>query len=206
MLSVGTILRRERERRGITLAQVEKRIKVREKFLLAIEGEKWEIFSSKVYITGIIKNYSDFLDLDPKKILAFFRRDYERHEEVRFKKRVASRYLAPQTKKIALFGLAGVFIIFFTYFGFQLKQYLSPPVITIVSPTVDRFKKTDKIEVAGKTDKDAMINIYGERVYQDNNGIFKYEMPLKIGKNVLLIEVTGANGKKTTLTREFYRE
>ena len=81
MLSVGEILKKQRKKKGLTLLEVEKKIKVRLKFLKAIEDNNWS-FSSKVYISGIIKNYAQFLDLDKDKVLAFFRRDYEKNDEM----------------------------------------------------------------------------------------------------------------------------
>ena len=88
MLSVGSILKNEREKKGLLLSDIEKKIKIREKYLKAIEDENWNYFSSKIYITGILKNYSRVLNLDHKKVLAFFRRDYEKKEEVKFKKKL----------------------------------------------------------------------------------------------------------------------
>ena len=201
MLSVGEILKKERERQGILLIQVEKNIKVRVRLLKAIEDNNWENFTSKIYITGIIKNYSQFLNLDPQKILAFFRRDYERIEEVKFKKRVSSKYLTSETRNAVFIGLAVLFTVFFVYFGYQLKQYFTPPKVEILLPRQDKFNREDRIKIVGKTDKDVMINIFGDRIYQNKEGIFEYEFPLHSGKNELVIEVTGANGKKTILKK-----
>ncbi|MDH7476481.1 MAG: helix-turn-helix domain-containing protein [Microgenomates group bacterium] len=206
MLTVGDIFKKEREQKGLTLIDIEKKIKVRKKFLEAIEKNKWSVFSSKIYIEGIIKNYSKALSLNPDKTLAFFRRDYEKTEEVKFKKRIASQYLTPQTKKIALVFLVIIFLFFFGYFLIQLKLFLSPPKITIISPKTTVFKREDRITIIGKTEKETTITIFGERVYQNKEGIFDYQFPLKPGKNILIIEAIGANGKKTTLTKEFFRE
>lgn len=205
MISVGEILKKERENKNIQLINVEKAIKVRTKFLKAIEENNWDFFSSKIYITGIIKNYSDFLGLDAPKMTAFFRRDYERKEEVRFKTKVASKYLTPQTKKIAMIGLIVLFLTFFVYFGYQLKTYLSPPTVVIISPKETQFTREDRIKIKGRTEKDAMVTIFGERVYQNKEGVFTYDFPLKEGKNELLIEVIGANGKKTVITKTYIK-
>lgn len=203
MVTVGEILKNERERRAINLTDVEKAIKIRLKFLQAVEENRWDYFSSKIYIAGIIKNYSDFLGLDAQKMAAFFRRDYEKKEEIRFKTRVASKYLTPETKKIAMIGLVALFLTFFAYFGYQLKTYLSPPSVVIISPKETQFTKEDKIKIEGKTEKDAMVSIFGERVYQNREGVFEYDFPLKNGKNVLTIEIVGANGKKTVITKTY---
>jgi len=204
MLSVGQVLKKAREEKGLKLLDVEKEIKVREKFLKAVEEENWNFFSSKVYIGGIIKNYSRFLNLEESKMLAFFRRDYERAEEVKFKTKVASKYLVPQTRKLIKFAFFILFLIFFIYFGYQLTLSFFPPKVIIISPTTQVFKNEQKIKIEGKTEKEAQINIFGERVYQNNDGIFQYEFPLKKGKNELSIEVVGANGKKAVIKKYYY--
>lgn len=205
MLSVGEILKKRREVLGINLKNVEKEIKIREKFLTAVEQNNWNIFSSKIYIAGIIKNYSQYLDLDPERTLAFFRRDYEKKETVRFKRKIASKYLTPETRKIVFILIFAVFVIFFSYFGYQLKQYFSPPALVLLEPKTDVFKKKDKIKIVGLTEKDAAVTIFGERIYQNKEGVFTYEFPLKVGENELSIEVVGANGKKTVLKEVFIR-
>jgi len=205
MLSVGEILKKQREKLGINLGEVEKQIKVRQKFLRAIEENNWSIFTSKIYIGGIIKNYSQYLGLDPKRTLAFFRRDYEKLETVKFKSRVASRYLTPETKKIVAALLIFIFLIFFGYFGYQLKLYFSPPKISILSPRTEIFQKKDRVKILAKTERDAAVTILGERIYQNSDGLFEFDFPLKKGKNELVIEVIGANGRKATLRKIFLR-
>ena len=206
MLSVGTILKKEREKRGLLLADIEKQIKVREKYLKAIEEEDWNFFSSKIYITGILKNYSRVLNLDNKKILAFFRRDYEKKEEVKFKRKVESDYLTPETKKFLKLGLAILILFFISYFIYQLKIYFSPPSLTILSPKANNFTIEKSVRISGKTDKDTSITIAGERIYQNKEGIFVYELSLNEGKNKIIINLVGANGKKSTFEKTFYKK
>lgn len=205
MLTVGELLKKSREDKGLDLSKVEKAIRVRAKFLKEIENNNWSVFPSQIYIAGIIKNYANFLGLDSKKTLAIFRRDYERKEEVRFKTRVASSYLTPETKKIISLGLIIFFIFVSLYFGFQLKNYFSPPKLILLAPQTDKFTVEEKIKIVGKTDKETMVTIFGERVYQNKEGIFEYQLPLHLGVNELVIELTGANGKKSTFRKIFYK-
>ncbi len=206
MLSVGTILKKEREKKGLLLIDIEKQIKVREKYLKAIEEEDWNFFSSKIYIIGILKNYSRVLSLDHKKILAFFRRDYEKKEEVKFKRRITSEYLTSETKKFLKWGLILLLIFFASYFIYQLKIYFSPPSYKLISPKTSDFTIEKKVRIVGKTDKDTAIVIAGERVYQNKEGIFTYEYSLNEGENKLIINLTGANGKKTTVEKIFFKK
>ena len=206
MLSVGSVLKKEREKKGLLLIDIEKQIKVREKYLKAIEEEEWNFFSSKIYIIGILKNYSRVLNLDHKKILAFFRRDYEKKEEVKFKKKVSSAYLTPETKKLLKIGLIILISFFVIYFIFQLKTYFSPPSFTLLFPTKTNFSIEKNIKISGKTEKDTSITIAGERIYQNKEGVFIYDYSLNEGENKLIINLTGANGKKTTVEEIFFKK
>ena len=205
MLSVGKLLKDARERKKISLLDVEKRIKVRVQFIQALEEDKWSSFTSRIYIAGILKNYARFLDLDEQKILAFFRREYERIEEIKFKEKISTSYLSSDSKKSIIVGFIFICFLLVGYFSYQLFQYFRPPVIQIISPTNNTFKRELMIKVIGKTEKESVITIMGERIYQDKEGVFEYSMPLKQKQNSLSIEVVGANGKKTILERKFMR-
>ncbi len=205
MLSVGKLLKDARERKKLSLRDVEKSIKVREQFIRALEEDRWDLFTSRIYVTGILKNYSRFLGLDERKILAFFRREYERIEEIKFKEKVSTSYLSSDSKKTIIVGFVFVCILLAAYFSYQLFQYFRPPSIQILSPNTTTFKRELVVKVVGKTEKEAVVTIMGERIYQNKEGIFEYTMPLKQKENNLSIEVVGANGKTTILKKVFMR-
>lgn len=204
MLTVGEILKKEREKKGLTTDDIEKLLRVRKKFLTALEENNWDAFSSKIYIIGLLKSYAKVLNISSERLVAFFRREYEKKEDVQFKKRISSRFLTPASRRYFIAMLSGLVLFFLVYFGYQVSRFLTPPAVSILSPKTTTFRKTDRVQVIGKTEKEAVITIYGNRVYQDKDGIFKFDFPLKKGKNTFLIEVIGVNGKKTTVRREFY--
>lgn len=206
MITVGEILQKQRIKKGLTLLDIEKKIKIREKYLKAIEKNNWDFFSSKVYIIGIIRNYSKTLNIDEKKILAFFRRDYEKKDDIKFKEKVSQKYLTPETKHILRNGFISLIIFFTIYFSYQLMLYFFPPKLTIISPKTDTFIREDKIKIIGKTYKETSIIIAGQRVYQDKEGIFQYDLPIKNGKNIIRIELTGANGKKAVFEKTYIKK
>lgn len=205
MLTVGEILQKERLRKNISLSDVEKKIRVRSTFLAAIEKNDWRQFSSKVYISGIIRNYATFLGLDSAKAIAFFRRDYERREdEAQFKRKLGSGQFLSQRRKSTVIGLTIVSILFFLYFGYQVFRFVMPPSVSILEPSESQFKRVDKVTIVGVTEREAEVMILGNRVYQDDRGMFQYDLPLKAGNNLLKIKVTGANGKSTVVERAFF--
>ena len=204
MITVGEILKTEREKQGLSFQDIEKKIRVRAKFLSAIEKNDWTQFSSNVYISGIIKNYANFLGLDSSRALAFFRREYEKREEgASFKGKLSRGLMLSERRKSTVIGLALVALLFFSYFGYQVYRFLAPPSVIIYEPTESAFRRVDKVAVLGKTEKEAVITIFDSRVFQDESGIFHYDFPLKVGKNKLVIKVQGANGKGTTVEREY---
>jgi Helix-turn-helix domain/Domain of unknown function (DUF4115) len=69
---LGQWLRHTREERGITLAEAQQATKIRQAFLLALEEENYNILPPPVYIRGFLKNYANFLGLDPRQIVQRF--------------------------------------------------------------------------------------------------------------------------------------
>lgn len=203
MLTTGEILKRERNNLRLTLEDVERSTRIRKKNLEAVERNDWKRFPSKTYILGIIKSYGKFLNLDQEKLEAFFRREYERKEDLRFKRRLSKHYLTPQTKKVFKLAVAAIALVFFLYFGYQLKLYFSPPSVKILKPTETKFRREKSVEIIGQTEHEALVTVNGERVYLDKNNIFKISVPLSHEKNEVTIEVTGVNGRKTVIKKVF---
>jgi len=113
MLTLGKLLKKRRVELGMSFEEIEKIIKVRVKYLQALEEDNWTIFPSETYIIGTINNYARVLGLDKHKMIAFFRRDYEKKEKIEFRERISSRYLTPETKKWAFILSVFVFLLFF---------------------------------------------------------------------------------------------
>ena len=59
MLSVGTILKKERERKGLLLSDIEKQIKVREKYLKALKMKIGIIFLQKFISQEFLRTIRD---------------------------------------------------------------------------------------------------------------------------------------------------
>ncbi len=201
MLSVGSLLKQTREKKKLSLKEAEKHIKVRQKYITSIESDNWDIFSSKIYIEGILKNYARYLELDERKVIAFFRREYEKKEDIRFKRRVHEGELSSDSRKTMRSMIAVIGFFVFVYVVFQFYLYLKPPSIQVTIPQTVVTKNTDRIKVSGSTEKESVLTINGERVYLNKNGGFEYVVPLQTKQNKIIFEVVGANEKKTVLER-----
>ncbi len=205
MSSIGKIFFYERQKRKLTLEELEKDLKIRKKYLVKIERDEWD-FTSRIYLEGIIKNYAQYLNLDQKKILAIFRREYDKKEEINFKEKLDEDLVIADKNRWFKIGLFLLGIFFISYFAYQLLNYFLPPKIKIISPKTKNFIGTDKVKIIGQTKPESQIFILGNEVYPDKNGFFSYELPLIKGDNKLIIEVIGPNGKKATYEQIYHRQ
>jgi len=206
MVTVGELLKNERVKRQLTLDDVEKKTKIRRKYLEAIENNDWTIFHSKTYIYGVISNYGRLFSLEKENLIAVFRREYEQKETVQFKKRVGKNYLTPEAQKIVRRSVFILSCLITLYFGYQLYLFFSPPSVEILSPTKSVFTREDKIELVGKAPNESVINVNGRQIFSDKENIFKTYVPLTEKNNPVTIEVIGANGKKTIIKKVFIKK
>lgn len=70
--SIGTLLKNERERKGLSREHVAKTIRLRLHFIAALEEEDWGTLPAPVFIKGFIRSYSQFLGMDPGKAIALY--------------------------------------------------------------------------------------------------------------------------------------
>ena len=68
MKDIGNFLRESREARGISLIEVEKDLKIRKKYLQALEEGNVDVIPGKAYFIGYLRNYCKYLDIDEKNI------------------------------------------------------------------------------------------------------------------------------------------
>jgi cytoskeletal protein RodZ len=76
-MGIGELLRSEREKRGLSLADVEDAIKIRTMYLHALETEKFDIIPGEIYRLGFLKNYARLLGLDSEAIVARYKYAYK---------------------------------------------------------------------------------------------------------------------------------
>jgi cytoskeleton protein RodZ len=67
---LGEVIKETREERGLSLAEVEEEIRIKQRLLAAIEAGDFDTFPSKVAARGLIRNYAIFLGLDPAEVLS----------------------------------------------------------------------------------------------------------------------------------------
>src|SRR5918912_3316220 len=72
MAGFGDTLRHARANRGVTLTEAERAIRIPRKYLRALEDEDFSQLPEGVYARGIVRNYAQYLYLDPDDAVAYF--------------------------------------------------------------------------------------------------------------------------------------
>jgi cytoskeleton protein RodZ len=70
---LGALLRKERENRGLSHAQLAQMTRLREHFLVAMENEEWQDLPPSVFVKGFIRSYAKALGLDEEELLDLYK-------------------------------------------------------------------------------------------------------------------------------------
>ncbi|HEX2115832.1 MAG TPA: RodZ domain-containing protein [Alphaproteobacteria bacterium] len=80
-VSVGSTLRAERERRGLTLDDVAANLRIRRTLIDAIEHGRFKELPGAPYAVGFIRTYAEFLELDREEIIRRFQSEAQGLED-----------------------------------------------------------------------------------------------------------------------------
>jgi cytoskeletal protein RodZ len=207
MKTVGQILRDARIAKQLSLVDIEQGTKIRLKFLEAIEADDFVKMPSLSYAKGFVKNYSEFLGLESKTTLAFFRRQIADVPKSSLlpkgmEEPLNRSFFQLTPGKFIAFIIGILILLFLAYLGFQYRTLQEPPVLFIDSPSDQAVVAEKRIEVFGKTDPDATLTINGISVIVRADGKFFDQIALEGGVNKLTIIATSRLGKTTTIVRE----
>ena len=72
---MGSTLKAEREKKGLTIKDIEQETSIRAAYLEALEEGRYDVLPSEVYVKGFIRNYAEFLQLDPAPLVQEYREE-----------------------------------------------------------------------------------------------------------------------------------
>lgn len=205
---VGEKLKFARTRKRISLETAEEETKIRAKYLEALENDEYDKFSSQVYAIGFLRRYSEFLGLDPEKIITEQKNEhFENLKKITqiAPKKVKKGYKFAITPRF--FGvILAVFAVlsFLFYIFFQIKNFSAPPPLTIISPANDTTVKESSIIVKGKTDPGAILTLNNELVMVETSGEFEQTVQLLEGVNSIEIRAKNRVDKQTVAQIQVY--
>jgi cytoskeleton protein RodZ len=115
MFEIGGSLREARLKRELTPADVQKAIRIRDRYLQALEEERWEALPGDAYVKGFLRTYADYLGLDSdvyvdeyaSRFITSWRDELPPRAE---RRRIRTRE-RPIQRRTVLFVLAGIALV-----------------------------------------------------------------------------------------------
>lgn len=205
--TIGERLRKRREKLGLSIKDVAKELQTSHKFIQALEEDRYEIFSAKIYAQGFLQKMLKLLAIEEKdEMLHEFTGEWE--VRVLNEKRKSfslpeyrrnQHWLTPKRIGITVGGI--IFLILFIFLTIQVRGFVSPPIFELYKPGKNALISEPLAEIRGRTEKESRLTINGREVRIDQYGNFKDEIDLLPGVNELNFAVENRFGKKTEVVR-----
>jgi cytoskeletal protein RodZ len=208
--SLGEILVRHREYKGVSLERAAAAIQVDPKYLRLLEADDYRNMPEGVYMKNFLKRYADFLNIGANLAILIF----EKEKSVYFKTIVDRRpkierhpilkrilhYFQPNFLKY--YGIAIVSIAVFVYLGLSVNRIFAKPELIIKNPTVENLITAEKsIKIEGVTEREVELFVNSERLLGHANGEFEFTVDLQNGLNVIAIEARKKHSRPNIVYR-----
>lgn len=199
---LGHKLTKARKKLKVDLETVELKIKVRAKYLEALENGDYRSLPSHVYVRGFLQGYAEFLGLN-------FEEVYELYEKERRSfgfaldtplrnnnQKVADKTII--TPKIFVWPSLGLIVLLIIgYIFYQVTGFASAPRLELVNPNRDMVIQKNEQIFEGTTDPGAILTINGQAVTVAADGHFKEEIALQKGLNTVELMAKNKTHKET---------
>jgi len=204
--TVAEQLRSARQTKKLKLEEVARTLKIKYKYLAALEKNQYDKLPEGVYGKNFLREYALFLGLDYQKLVKIFSQEKKNFQPQEYKQPFSRRivkktyfWMVPKIVRNILIGL--IIIICFFYLGLRLSKIISPPTLFIYSPIENLVTKKNFLEVSGKTEPEVHLVINGETILSDSNGNFSKIIDLKKGINTIVITADKKYGASNTIIK-----
>ena len=202
MKKAGEVLQQARIKKNLSIEEVYEGTKIRPSYIDCIENSDYSAFHSQTTIKGFLKNYAQFLGINPETIVAVYRREQNTKATIQIKKRWKLKLPNISLSPSIFIVLASIFIVvgvigFFTY---QYVQVSQPPKFQILEPANNFTTTQDKIPVRVLREKDESIELQINNksiTSVDENGNFFTVIDLVDGKNQIVVQAINGFRKIT---------
>ena len=208
--SLPETLKEERLKRQLSREQLSFNTKISLKYLEALEQGWYHLLPGEVYAFQFIKRLAKLYHLNEKSLLAVYRKEKDSqpalislnpHPQTEIK---TGNWLSPKT--IRNFLIIVVVIAFGSYFGWEVKNIFTPPLLEIHSPLSQTITAEANIAITGRTEPETSLTVNGQEILINTNGNFSQMVDLTIGLNVFKIAAGKKHSRVSELTISILRK
>lgn len=208
--SVGAYIKKNRQKKSISLEEASLKTGINIKYLKAIEESSYRDLPKGVYAKIFFKKYVDFLDIRHKNIVSDFVKEYDRSQNfeknIFFNKVVSWKSFVslPRVLRNLLIFLVVVICLFYLFF--YLKNIFAPPFLEVYNVEDRQIINSSSVLIEGKTDAESEVSINGEAVLSDASGQFSEVIYLKSGINFIHISAKKKYSKQSLIIKQILVE
>ena len=188
MESYGTILKKAREEKGLSIDTIERETTIAGVYLEAMEAEDTYAFPGEPYLVGFLKNYAEYLGLDSAEILTLYhaKKIQESPVPTELLAKKKPKFILPMVITIVILALIGGGC--YLYFG----VFKVPEVKAEKERERQEALKPHKYEFSGTTETHRMYK--GDQiVVPERNGTGNIILTVADTKGVLTLETPAGN-------------
>lgn len=209
---LATILKHRRESLELSLGEAEQATRIRMSYLEAIESGDYDELKDDVYSRGYVRNYADYLGLDPKPIMKIYERERASEREMRRQTRrkhggavklglkpIRSKQMIITPRTFFLISIVAMFAVVVLYIGWQVAVLSAPPRLSLNTNEATSVT-TNYGFVSGRVDGGSDLFINDSAVLVAADGSFRERIALVDGRNEIRLSAKNRLGKIATQT------
>lgn len=204
-LTLGERMKKIRDERRLSLADVSKSTKIQTKYLQYFEEGEYLKLPADVYVKGFLRSYATCMGISEVNLIKQFEREKGIHKNIKkivdddkVKKPINFSIFVITPKMIVIGVIVALSFGSFLYLYFQVNNFVSTPRLVIIKPADGIEVDGGATHVIGVAEKDALVTINDQPVMVNEKGEFSEDVGLKEGLNVINVRARNKFSKETT--------
>jgi len=204
-LTLGEKMKKFRNERRLSLADVSRSTKIQAKYLEYIEEGEYMKLPADVYVKGFLRSFAIFACMNEAALIRQFEREKGIQKNIKKivdidenRKPIKFSSLVITPKMIAAIVVVILAIASFTYLYMEVNNFISEPRLVIIKPSDGSSTEETSTHVTGVAEKDSLIFINDQPVLVNENGEFSENVGLKSGLNVITVKARSKFNKEAT--------
>lgn len=204
--SVGGLLATARQQAGKTIEECSHRLAIPQRYLIALEQENLVALPGLIYEKNFIKRYAEFLRVRPQPLIKTWSslRQGSSAPKPEFVSRVRWWNFFQGPLLWRRVSVATLVLSLAAYVGFQLIEMASPPQLVLETPVVGQVVTKPDISVKGVVAKSATLEVNGQLVSTNDEGVFDIPIILEPGSNTIRAVAEKRYGKPAVIERQVF--
>lgn len=205
-LSVGMAIAAARQQSGKSIDECSRRLGIPQRYLKALEQEDLSSLPGLIYEKNFIKRYAEFLRVRPHPLVQKWiqLRQGTESKAPEFVSRVQWWHLVQGPLFWRRLTVVAIILSLAGYVGNQLVEMASPPMLVIESPAVGQVVSSPDVSVTGVVAKSATLEVNGQMVASDDDGVFNIAVLLEPGANTIRAVAEKKYGKPAIVERQVF--